>query len=94
MRAKSKVEEWMNSPGEATGSEGEEEDEARSDGSEDGGEGAAEELDLQVIDRKVFKSKTGDRISFLNKEIGISAECEHYLIGLFLRNVAEAETSL
>jgi hypothetical protein len=82
MRAKSKVEEWMNSPGEATGSEDEEDDEARSDGSEDGGEGAAEELDLEGIDRKVFKSKTGDRINFLNKEIGISAECERCLIGL------------
>jgi hypothetical protein len=76
MRAKSKVEEWMNNSGENTGNEDEEDDDARSDGSEDGGEGAAQELDIEVIDRKVFKSKTGERINFLNKEIGISAECE------------------
>lgn len=76
MRSKSKVEEWMNNSGEVTGSEDEDGDDAGSDGSEDGGEGADQEMDLEVINRKVFKSKTGDRITFLNKEIGVTTDCQ------------------
>ena len=76
MRSKSKVEEWMNNSGEVTGSEDEDGDDAESGGSEDGGDDAGQEMDLEVIDRKVFKSKTGERINFLNKELGVTTECQ------------------
>jgi hypothetical protein len=75
MRSKSKVEEWMNKPGESTESE----DEGGMEDSEDGEEGEEDEgqdFELETIDRKVFGSRAGERVNYLRNELKITTSCE------------------
>ena len=80
MRSKSKVEEWMNSSKTGVdtddGDDGDSEDEEDDEGDE-GDEGEEGELDMNVVEAKVFGGKTGERIHFLDNELKISTSCKY-----------------
>ena len=77
MRSKSKVEEWMNKSGDVTADEDEEDsdDAEGSEGSEEA-DGEGGDLDVEVVESRVFGGKTGERINYLNNELKVTTTCK------------------
>lgn len=84
MRAESKVEEWMNKPGEASGSEDEED--VDEEGSQPG-EDDSDLLDVDYVERQIFTGRTGARLNFLRNGFEVTPESK-YCFAFFLAQLA------